>query len=61
MCKKFCFLGTCRWLCKMVWFLSNQGLCKNTVFFLQRRARSTDAQREVSKVICVTFKKENIL
>ena len=48
-------------LCKKVWFLGTQGLCKSTLFFLQRRARSTDVQKEVSKVICVTLKKKNIL
>lgn len=31
------------------------------LFFLQRRARSTDVQKEVSKGICGTLKKKNIL
>ena len=31
-----------------------------TLFFLQRRARSIDVQKEVSKVICVTLKNKNI-
>ena len=44
-----------------VWPLGTQGLCKSTLFFLQRRARSTDGQREVSEDICVTLRKKNIL
>ena len=35
-----------------------QRLCKSTLFFLQRRARSTDAQSGVSKVICCDPKKQ---
>lgn len=34
------------------------GMCWSALFSLKRKARSTDAQREVRKVICVT-KKEN--
>ena len=34
---------------------------RRTLFSLQRRATSIDEQREVSKVICVTYKKKNIL
>ena len=38
------------------------GLCMSILIFLQRRARFTDAQREVSRVtIYVTLKKKNIL
>ena len=29
-------------------------MCRSTLFFLQRRARSTDTQSEVSVVTCVT-------
>ena len=49
-------------LYKKVWFLDIQGwLCKSTLFLLQGRARSTEAQREISKIICVALGKKNIL
>ena len=40
-----------------VWFLGIQELCKNTLLFLQRRAKSTDGQREVTDDSGVTLKK----
>ena len=33
-------------------------MCRRTLFFLQRGAKSTDTQREVSQIICVTFKRK---
>lgn len=51
-------------------YLSAHGLCEGvrflllwgrTLLFLQRKARSTDKQREVSKIIWMTWQKKNIL
>ena len=48
------------WVCapdSCSWFL----VCRNTLSLLHGTVRPTDAQREVSKIICVTSKKKNIL